>query len=372
MKQCFRQTERARFLPSSKSQILETESKALRCIESLALTMIAISKKYWLTSIKVLSACLHLIAVFCQTSLSQDTPTQTVSGDAVVKSQNELPIVIKTTSRLAGAIDSLTWNGVEFIDSADHGRQLQSACAFNACGNEPFWAEAFNPTEAGSRRDGDGETSSSRLCSIEVRDNVLTTRNQTAYWLAPNEISPGPNSKGYPARNRTVLSNTHIEKRVTVGLPNLPQAIEYDVGFLIGEEEGCKDQSFTYAQFEVLTGYMPPSFHQFSTWNPIDGKVTRLSNQPGEQSLPIIFSNDSRSHAMAVYMPALDVANSTGPGYGRWDFKIEKVVKWNCVCRVRDEVRIQVKDYRFRVYVAVGTFDEVVATLMQLKNKSSR
>src|ERR1035441_907436 len=44
---------------------------------------------------------------------------------------NDSTIVITTTRRLAGAIDSLKWNGHEFINSADHGRQLQSACSFD-------------------------------------------------------------------------------------------------------------------------------------------------------------------------------------------------------------------------------------------------
>ncbi|SVC63015.1 uncharacterized protein METZ01_LOCUS315869, partial [marine metagenome] len=54
-----------------------------------------------------------------------------VSGDAQIRAKSgSSEIVITTTSRLAGAIHSLTWNGREFIDSADHGRQLQSAANF--------------------------------------------------------------------------------------------------------------------------------------------------------------------------------------------------------------------------------------------------
>ncbi|MCE2685056.1 MAG: hypothetical protein LW857_07850, partial [Verrucomicrobiae bacterium] len=51
-----------------------------------------------------------------------------VSGDAeLAGTLGGKPLVIRTTSRLAGAIDSVRWDGVEFIDSHDHGRQLQSA-----------------------------------------------------------------------------------------------------------------------------------------------------------------------------------------------------------------------------------------------------
>ena len=97
-------------------------------------------------------------------------------------------IVVTTTSRLAGAVHSLTWNGVEFIDSTDHGRQLQSACAFD-CGKKPFWAEAYNPTEAGSRKDHVGNTSSSRLIALSKTATTLTTKTQMAFWLNPGEVS---------------------------------------------------------------------------------------------------------------------------------------------------------------------------------------
>ena len=81
-----------------------------------------------------------------------------VSGNSTIRAMaRNSEIVITTTSRLAGAIHSLTWNGYEFIDSADHGRQLQSASNFDA--GLPLTAETFNPTEAGSRMDGAGRTS---------------------------------------------------------------------------------------------------------------------------------------------------------------------------------------------------------------------
>ena len=41
------------------------------------------------------------------------------SGDAEIQGAG---ITIRTTKRLAGAIDSLRWNGKEFVDSAYHGR----------------------------------------------------------------------------------------------------------------------------------------------------------------------------------------------------------------------------------------------------------
>ena len=85
-----------------------------------------------------------------------------VSGDTVIRSPaGDSEIVIKTTSRTAGAIESLQWGGKEFLDNADHGRELQTCWNGNA-GVEPIADETFNPTEAGSLDDGLGTNSSSR------------------------------------------------------------------------------------------------------------------------------------------------------------------------------------------------------------------
>ena len=105
----------------------------------------------------------------------------------------------RATSRLAGAIHSVTWNGKELIDSADHVRQLQSAANFD-CG-WPFIPEVFNPTEAGSRADGAGAKSSSKLLRISVNEVELRTTTRMAFWLAPGE-----RSEGYLALNDRVLS----------------------------------------------------------------------------------------------------------------------------------------------------------------------
>ena len=93
------------------------------------------------------------------------------------------PLVIRTTSRLAGAIDSIKWDGLEFIDSHDHGRQLQSA--LNADVDGVYHVECYNPTEAGSVVDALGPKSTSRLEFLSTKDGVLSTRTRMAFWLAP-------------------------------------------------------------------------------------------------------------------------------------------------------------------------------------------
>jgi len=277
------------------------------------------------------------------------------SGASVIRGRaGASEIVIATTSRLAGAIHSLTWNGKEFIDSADHGRQLQSAANFD-CG-EKFIPEVFNPTEAGSMGDGAGEKSSSRLLKIRVEGGFLETTTQMAFWLRPGE-----KSLGNPARNDRVLSDHLIRKRVQIGYKSLPHAIQYDVTFTVPMGE-----PHHYAQFEAVTGYMPAEFSDFATFNPQTRQLLPLSDGPGAQTMPVVFSMPGGTHAMGVYSPDQPSRGYEAAGYGRFRFSAEKVNKWNCVFRLKDAGGIAAGDYSFRTFVIVGSREDVRTTLVKL------
>lgn len=280
---------------------------------------------------------------------------RSAAGDAVIRSApGPSQITITTTARLAGAIHSLRWNGREFIDSYDHGRQLQSASNLD-CGT-PITCETFNPTEAGSRRDGVGPTSSSRLLHMRVEADALQTLTQMAFWLAPGEKS-GPN----PAKNDRVLSDHLLLKRVRIGYKGMPQVLQYHVVFSlpIGEHH-------TEATFEALTGYMPPEFSRFLYFDSAQGQLRPLSDGPGEIPQPVVLSLPEGTHAMGVYAPAQPTPHTTGPTYGRWRFVAEKVVKWNCVFRVRRPEGIPPGEYAYRLFVLVGDLETVRRDLSAL------
>lgn len=265
------------------------------------------------------------------------------TGDAVIRARaGDSEIVITTTSRLAGAIHSLTWGGREFIDSVDHGRQLQSASNLDAGGR--LIPETFNPTEAGSRKDGAGTTSSSKLLHLIVHRHRLQTSSQMAFWLPPGETS-----SGHPAKNETVLSNHTLTKRVTIGYRDLPHVIQYDVTFGLPV-----DERHHLAQFEVVTGYMPTEFDTFLKFNPQTGQLEELSDGPGEQPFPVVLSTADGKFAMGCYSPDRFGEGWSGPGYGRFRFVPEKVVKWNCVFRYQSSSGVQPGDYSFRSFVIVG------------------
>lgn len=277
-------------------------------------------------------------------------------GTTVIRAAaGDSEIVITTTSRLAGAIHSLKWNEQEFIDSADHGRQLQSASNFDF--GSPFTPETFNPTEAGSMNDGAGPVSTSRLLHLVKTSNSLQTTTQMAFWLAP-----GQTSSGEFAKNKTLLSDHLLTKRVTIGYRNLPHVIQYQVTFSVPVGEQHK-----YAQFEAVTGYMPPDFESFWRYNPQAGELEVLTDGPGEQNWPVVLATRSGSHAMGIYSPDQPSAGFENAGYGRFRFPEAKVVKWNSVFRIQNsEQGIQPGDYSFRNFVIVGDMKMVTHALREL------
>jgi len=286
-----------------------------------------------------------------------DSPSPAVSGDATIRAKaGPSDIVTTTTTRVAGAVHSLTWHGMEFIDSFDHGRQLQSAANFDAA--TKYTDETFNPTEAGSSADGAGDKSSSRLLKISAKDNVLETQSLMAFWLRPGE-----KSLGNPAKNTAVLSNHRLKKRITIGYKDLPHAIEYTVTFTIPDAE-----KHTYAQFEAVTGYMPPAFGTFYTYDAGKHELAAISDGPGEQEKPIVLATDTGSHAMGIYSPDQPSKGFKTAGYGRWKFKEERVSKWNTVFRYRDASGGGVRpgEYTFRCFVCVGSLEDVRKTLAVL------
>ncbi|MCA9060102.1 MAG: hypothetical protein KDA85_16455 [Planctomycetaceae bacterium] len=309
---------------------------------------------------KILALCV-LTGLLVLPGASADEIQAVISGDASIRGPYaDSEIVVTTTSRLAGAIDSVTWRGQEFINSTDHGRQLQSASNLDA--GSTFTGETFNPTEAGSRHDGAGAVSTSRLLHLVARGNQLQTTTQMAFWLRPGETSGG-----HPAKNLTKLSDHLLTKRVTIGYRNLPNVLQYDVTFSlpVGEQH-------RFAQFEAVTGYMPPKFSRFEVWNPESNELLPLSDGPGEQPLPVVFSTPDDQFAVGIWSPMQPSPGFERAGYGRWRFTAQRVVKWNCVFRVRGQGGpVEAGDYAFRCFVVLGTREDVRQTLKKLLNLDS-
>jgi hypothetical protein len=264
-------------------------------------------------------------------------------------------LTICTSARTAGAIDSLTWRGKEFLNGHDHGRELQSASSFDGYG------ECLNPTEAGSDKDGKGPTSSSVLVSGKAHGRTLQTTIEMAYWLVPGtpyHTACGSHADFRRAKNEAVRSSDKLVKRVTIGR----NVISYDVTFVTADDH----QSAT---FEALTGYMTPEFSDFLAYDPATHTVVPLTDGPGEQPLPVILATPDHNYAMGIFSPGLPQKAHPKVGYGRFRFMNNpqianwNTVKWNAVYRVAPVPR---GEYSYHCDVIVGTVDDVRRALERL------
>jgi hypothetical protein len=280
----------------------------------------------------------------------------TWGGDFQISSMAKgSPLYITTSSKFAGAIYSLIWNNKEFLDSADHGRELQSAFSYNA------WGENYNPTEAGSNLDASKSTSSSVLLYGNAFGNKLSTAIQMAFWANPLDPS-------YPNHvNSHYLSQQVVKKDVVIGYKGMDNVIEYNVTLKIP-----KTESFTYEQLEALTAYMPSSFSSLFTYNPTTKALTSISPTPNSwswdflYSVPLIFSTSDGNYAMGIYSPDIPVTSGYGY-YGAWNIPSANIVKWSVLFLKLDTINIgSGAEYKFRLFPIVGTLSNVMSSMDQL------
>lgn len=86
----------------------------------------------------------------------------------------------------------------------------------------------------------------------------------------------------------------------------------------------------------------------------------------------MVFATGDGTHAMGIFSPDQPSPGYEKAGYGRFRFKAEKVVKWNCVFRVRNANGIATGDHCFRIFVAVGTLEDVRQSLLSLVAEFAR
>jgi hypothetical protein len=259
-------------------------------------------------------------------------------------------VMVTATARSAGAIESLQWGGVEFLDSNDHGRDLQSAISFDDLG------ECDNPTEAGSSKDGNRpQTTSSRMHRGVVVENVLATSSQMAYWVRKGHRSV---QCGKPLNDgdASPVSSTRLSKTVRF-LPGYDNVLEHRIRFDLA-------RSRALATIEVLTAYMPDHFDTFYRYDAASDQLEPLSDGPGEQEQPVVLAMHDGSHALGLYTPQTGAEKLMGPGYGRFRLSYAGVTKSNVVFRQKDAAA---GPHRFLVYSVFGTLQDVRASLSRLQ-----
>lgn len=285
-----------------------------------------------------------ILCMFIAISLNSTAQAQDVNITAYVKGE---PLTIgASTSRFAGAIDSLTYRGTQYINTSDHGREWQSASSFDNFG------ECFNPTQAGSLTDGSGSTSTSVVLSLSNANNVLTGKTQMAFWLPPgyNYGRPCGSSSATTAQNKTSRSNHILTQTVTIGYAGVLNLIGYNTSFYVAE-------AHTNGAFEAGTAYMPSTFNKFLTYNRATKTLSAVTaNSSGSTStVPVIISTSNGENALGMISPT-----SSGMHYEYYYFSGD-TSKQGCV--FGKGAIAAGTTFNFSCPAAIGTVDEVIAAM---------
>ena len=301
------------------------------------------------------------MAAFTNTARAQsDTSCEAAPPDAYrqtirgIVDGDELAITV--SGRFAGAVESLTWRGKEFINIFDHGRQISYAWQMD------YHGECFNPTEPGSASDLFSLSSTSELLEVcKPQENVLTTVNQPAFWLAPGETG-FCDSGTKTAVNDTLVSDQILEKTIQIGYGDIDNVVVFTATITIPE-------SYAYLQAELPTGYLRHDFTNYWVYNPETGEAFKPESEElvapwsfvYTTRFPPILATEDGAYAMGAYT----IEDFTAYEILFYDVPDpeDRTNKWNVVLHERP---LPAGEYTYTTFVVVGTLDGVIESLDEL------
>jgi alpha-tubulin suppressor-like RCC1 family protein len=225
------------------------------------------------------------------------------------------PLTLSTSNQFAGSVSSIRWGNKEFINNWDHGRQFGvNAGFFNR-------DECYNPYETGSKEDGNGPTSSSRLLAMQASGNRLESTTQMAWYLSTRETRPGFGDVcGDPKEWLPVppytgpLSNYRVHKTVTIGFAGLSNVIEYLSELYIPEpvRKGSNQ----------LIAVAPYDFSSIWSYDVVSKDYRKIRARGGEDdSLKVVATSDG-SYALGFYSPEVLQPYGKGSDTANWWFAV--------------------------------------------------
>lgn len=185
-----------------------------------------------------------------------------VNGDSVT---------VRANLVAGGAITELWWNGKQFINDWDFGRQVQTAVSLQ--GNTGS-SETDNPTEAGDKYGWPGSGGPSQDASFAhgspttafVSGKTLSTETRPLQW---NPANFGGD------QDHPVIWGGKISKKLTLDYGS-SNTIRYDVSIYFPMAQD-------YVRSEVVTAYLTSDFTKFYTFDAATNKLVDITaNCPAE------------------------------------------------------------------------------------------
>lgn len=251
-------------------------------------------------------------------------PVPQVTEYVLTGTHNGQPVKVSANSRFGAAIYSVTLGGFQFIDSSDHGREVQTAWQLDGQG------EGQNPTEAGSAADGNGYTSSTRIIGAAVVNNAIVTAVNPAYWLLYGGQKTSPHV---------------IEKTVTLGYSGRTNVIRHQIKMTLNEPHASM-------AVEGLTAYLNPVMTRFFTFDPVSKTKTEIfpdGTNLIQSNTPVMVANADLSKAYALL--------HKNPAHVYW---IGKYGTWPKIDASWFAVSNPSGSYSWETFSIFGTVDEVM------------
>jgi hypothetical protein len=256
------------------------------------------------------------------------------------------PLAVTVERRIAGSIAAIAYGGFQYLDSSKHGRG--AAFAYDLDGKQ----ECDNPTEGGSRDDGTISTSSSKLISVDVRGNVLSTVNVPAYWLDRGERS---GLYPYCLAHTHGLSKDRVTKTVVVGLPGLPNVMHYQ---LIWHAARAARQ----VEMQVPAVAMVPQLTQTLAFD-ASGRLVPFGG-PFRSDVPVVLATSDGAHAAGFFAPRAGQSDGGTIQYLWGHTQGKRAVAM--LIPVVDQNRPGAGDQVYGTYMAFGSQDEVRTALQSI------
>lgn len=210
-------------------------------------------------------------------------------------------IAVTLSPRDAGAVCSLVYKGKELVNDYDHGRQLQVAWTYNDLD------EAYNPTEAGSDRDGQGALSTSHLVRVQLDSTTVRTVSHPAYWR--HTSLPEAQRK-----NTACVTKDTLSKKLTLGYEGDPHVLVFDTTLLLCPE--LTGPPVTALRIEAPTLYASADLSRHSLFDFVSGELTsvpsratikgqlneRIRHSTRTAVIPVLSTPDGE-HAVGFFAP---------------------------------------------------------------------
>jgi hypothetical protein len=217
-------------------------------------------------------------------------------------------VVLKANLVAGGAISELSWNGKQFVNDWDYGRQIQTAVSF-VDPNSGQSSEEDNPTEAGDiygwPRDvwDAGWSHGSPLLSYSINGKTISTTTSPLQWKPEKLAGGGPDN---PVRWKGTMS-----KVVTLDYGS-NNAIKYGTQIYFPMAQ-------PHVRAEVVTAYLNAEFTKFYLYNAATNSLTDITAScplagyakiPGPRNGGIIIATPDGLYALGGY--------HRDPGYDAW------------------------------------------------------